>query len=74
MYTRMNHPSEWAKFFDKRTGRYRYKHKGSGMVRDTLVAIEKAFKKGTTKVVKKIAKKKAEKAGKVVVEKRSDKI
>jgi len=26
MYKTMNHPSEWAKFFDERAGRYRYKH------------------------------------------------
>ena len=58
----MNHPSEWAKFFDERTGRYRYKHQGSGVVRDTLTAIGKAFKKGATKVVKHTANKTAEKA------------
>ena len=39
----MNHPSEWAKFFDERAGRYRYKHKGSGVVRDTLMAIGKTL-------------------------------
>ena len=74
----MNHPSEWAKFFDERAGRYRYKHKGSGVVRDTLMAIGKAFKKGATNVVKKAAKGAAEKAGnklsEAVVEKGSDKI
>ena len=40
----MNHPSEWAKCFDENVGRYRYKHKGSGLIRDTLMAIGKAFK------------------------------
>ena len=74
----MNHPSEWAKFFDQRAGRYRYKHKGSGVIRDTLMAIGKAFKKGATKVAKKAAKGAAEKAGKklieAVVEKGSDKM
>jgi len=39
----MNHPSEWAKFFDERAGRYRYKHKGLGVVRDTLIDIGKTF-------------------------------
>ena len=39
----MNHPSEWAKFFDEHAGRYPYKHKDSGVVRDTLMAIGKAF-------------------------------
>lgn len=74
----MNHPSEWSKFFDERAGRYRYKHKGSGVVRDTLMAIGKALKKGATNAVKKAAKGAAEKAGKklseVLVEKGSDKI
>jgi len=74
----MNHPSEWAKFFDERAGRYRYKHKGSGLVRDTLMAIGKTLKKGATNVAKKVVRSSAEKAGKklseVVVEKGSDKI
>ena len=56
----MNHPSEWARFFDKNTGRYRYKHKGSGVIRDTPMTIGKVFK-GT---VKSVAKKTAEKATK----------
>jgi len=74
----MNHPSEWTKFFDERAGRYRYKHKGSGLVRDTLMAIGKTLKKGATNVAKKVERSSAEKAGKklpkVVVEKGSDKI
>ena len=74
----MNHPSEWAKFFDERTGRHRYKHKGSGVVRDTLMAIGKTLKKGVTNVAKKAVQSSAEKAGKklseAVVEKGSDKI
>ena len=74
----MNHPSEWAKFFDERAGCYRYKHKGSGLVRDTLMAIGKTLKKGATNVAKKVVRSSAEKAGKklseVVVEKGSDKI
>ena len=74
----MNHPSEWAEFFDERAGRFRYKHKGSGLVRDTLMAIGKTLKKGATNVAKKVVRSSAEKAGKklseVVVEKGSDKI
>jgi len=74
----MNHPSEWAKFYDERAGRHRYKHKGSGLVRDTLMAIGKTLKKGATNVAKKVVRSSAEKAGKklseVVVEKGSDKI
>ena len=74
----MNHPSEWAKFFDERAGRYRYKHKGSGVVRDTLMSIGKTLKKGATNVAKKVVRSSAKKAGKklleAVDEKGSDKI
>ena len=66
----MNHPSEWAKFFDERAGCYRYKHKGSGVVRDTLMAIGKTFKKGATQVAKKVAQSSAKKAGKNLVKRR----
>jgi len=66
----MNHPSEWARFFDENTGSYRYKHKGSGMIRDTLMTIGKVFK-GT---VKNVAKKTAEKATKTIAEKAGQKI
>ena len=66
----MNHPSEWTKFFDENAGRYRYKHKGSGLIRDTLMAIGKAFK-GTAKNVVKTA---AEKAAKTVAEKAGQKV
>ena len=66
----MNHPSEWARFFDENTGSYRYKHKGSGVIRDTLMTIGKAFK-GT---VKNVAKKTAEKATKTIAEKAGQKI
>ena len=65
----MNHPSEWRKFFDENAGRYRYKHKGSGLIRDTLMAIGKAFK-GTAKNVGKTA---ADKAAKTVAEKAEQK-
>ena len=41
----MNHPSEWARYFDENTGSYRYKHKGSGVIRDTFMTIGKVFKK-----------------------------
>ena len=65
-----NHPSEWTKIFDENTGRYRYKHKGSGLIRDTLMAIGKAFK-GTAKNVVKTA---ADKAAKTVAEKAGQKV
>ena len=66
----MNHPSEWASFFDENAGRYRYKHKESGLIRDTLMAIGKAFK-GTAKNVVKTA---ADKAAKTVAEKAGQKV
>ena len=61
----MKHPSEWTKSFDENTGRYRYKHKGSGLIRDTFMAISKAFK-GTAKNVLKTV---ADKGAKTVAEK-----
>ena len=70
----MNHPSEWVKFFDERAGRFRYKHKGSGLVRDTLMAIGKTLKKGATNVARSSAEKAGKKLSEVVVEKGSDKI
>ena len=69
-YTTMNHPSEWAKFFDENTGRYRYKHKGSGIIRDTFMTIGKVFKNN----VKNVAKKTAEKASKTFAEKAGQKV
>ena len=44
----MYHPSEWARYFDEKTGSYRYKHKGSGVTRDTFMAIGKVLKKNKT--------------------------
>ena len=64
----MKHPSEWTEFFDENVGRYRYKHKGSGLIRDTLMAIGKAFKGTAKNVVKTAAKTVAEKAGQKVGE------
>ena len=61
----MNHPSEWARYFDENTGSYRYKHKGSGVIRDTLMTIGKVFKN----TAKNVAKKTAEKATKTIAEK-----
>ena len=56
-YTIMNHPSEWARYFDENTGSYRYKHKGSGVIRDTFMTIGKIFKKNIKDVAKKLPKK-----------------
>ena len=66
----MNHPSEWTRFFDEKTGTFRYKHKGSGVIRDTLMTIGKVLK-GT---VKNVAKKTAEKTAKTIAEKTSQKV
>ena len=53
----MNHPSEWARYFDENTGSYRYKHKGSGVIRDTLMNIGKVLKKCKERGKKKLPKK-----------------
>ena len=62
----MNHPSEWARFFDENTGSYRYKHKGSGVIRDTFMTIGKVFKDNVKNAAKKTAEKIAEKTGQKV--------
>ena len=61
----MYHPSEWERYFDEKTGSYRYKHKGSGVIRDTFMTIGKVLKNN----VKNVAKKTAEKATKTIAEK-----
>ena len=83
----MNHPSEWTRYFDAPKGTYRYKHKGTGVVRDTLMAIGKRFtnkaakekaRQGLKRVVeessKQMLKKAAEKATEKAAEKEADKI
>ena len=66
----MNHPSEWARYFDENTGSYRYKHKRSGVIRDTFMTIGKVFKNN----VKNVAKKTAEKTTKTIAEKASQRV
>ena len=66
----MNHPSKWAKFFDENSGLYRYKHKGSGVICDTLITVGKVFKDN----VKNVAKKTAEKATKTIAEKAGQRV
>ena len=66
----MYHPSEWARYFDEKTGGYRYKHKGSGVIRDTFMTIGKVLKNN----VKNVAKKTAEKATKTIAEKAGQKV
>ena len=66
----MYYPSEWARYFDEKTGSYRYKHKGSGVIRDTFMTIGKVLKNN----VKNVAKKTAEKATKTIAEKAGQKV
>ena len=70
----MNHPSEWTRYYDAPQGTYRYKHKGTGVVRDTLMAIGRRFTKHATKEKARQALKRAvEEASKKVVEKAAEK-
>jgi len=66
----MNHPSEWSRFFDEKTGTFHYKHKGSGVIRDTLMTIGKVLKGN----VKSVAKKTAEKTAKTIAAKAGQKV
>ena len=79
----MNHASEWTRYYDAPKGTYRYKHKGTGVVRDTLMAIGKRFKKQASRQAlkkavneasKKMLKKAAEKATEKAAEKGAEKI
>ena len=79
----MNHPSEWTRYYDAPKGTYRYKHKGTGVVRDTLMAIGRRFKKHATRQAlkkavneasKQMLKKAAEKATEKAAEKGAEKI
>ena len=70
----MNHPSEWTRYYDAPKGTYRYKHKGTGVVRDALMAIGRRFKKQATKKKARQALKRAvEKASKQMLEKAAEK-
>ena len=75
----MNHPSEWTRYYDAPNGTYRYRHKGTGVVRDTLMNIGKRFKKQVTrqtleKAVNKASKQMLKKAAEKAEEKAADKI
>lgn len=52
---------------------YRFKHKGSSVVRDSLMAIGRMFTKGATRAVKKAAEKRGEAAAKKVAAKAAEK-
>ena len=66
MCSTIDHPSELTKFYDASRGAHRYKHKGTGVLRDTLMAIGRRFEK---KTAKKAAIKAAEKAAETVAKK-----
>lgn len=70
--------SEWTKFFDEGAGRHRFKHKGAGVVRDTLMSIGKTFAQTATQYLKKAvenaAAQAAEKVATQAVEKGGEKI
>ena len=74
----MNHTSEWTRFYHPKRGRYFYKHKGTGVVTDSLFKIGKVLKKPMVNIAKKLGKKVAEKGAEkvstVVVKKAGDKI
>ena len=74
----MNHTSEWAKIYHPKFGKYVYKHKGTGVVVDSLFKIGKVLKKPLLNLAKKAGKQVAEKgiakASDVVVKKAGDKI
>ena len=70
--------SDWKTFYHPKYGQYLYKHKGTGVVTDSIFKIGKVLKKPLVNLVKKAGKKVAEKgiekASTVVVEKAGDKI
>ena len=70
----MNHPSEWQKIYHPRIGKYVYKHKGTGVITDSLFSIGRNLKKPILAIMKKTAEKGINKASDVVVKKAGDKI
>ena len=70
----MNHPSEWTRYYDAPKGTYRYKHKGTGVVRDTLMAIGRRFtKKATKEKARQALKKAVNEASKQIMKKATEK-
>ena len=74
----MNDTSEWQKVYHPKFGKYVYKHKGTGVLVDSLFKIGKVLKKPLVSLAKKAGKQVAEKgiakASGVVVKKAGDKI
>ena len=74
----MNHPSEWQKIYHPKIGKYVYKHKGTGVITDSLFSIGRNLKKPILAIMKKTGKKVAEETGEKIarkaVKKAGDKI
>ena len=70
--------SDWKTFYHPKYGRYLYKHKGTGLVTDSIFKLGKVLKKPLVNLVKKagtkVAEKGIEKVSSVVVKKAGDKI
>ena len=62
----MNHLSEWKRIYHPRSGKFIYKHKGTGVITDSLFKIGKTLKKPLIGALKK-------KTGKNVAEKGTNK-
>ena len=71
----MNHPSEWMRYYDAPRGYFRYRHKGTGVVRDSLMNIGRGFKKPSKKErARQVLKKIMEDETKQIVKKAADKV
>ena len=70
--------SDWKTFYHPKKGKFLYKHKGTGVVTDSIFKLGKVLKKPLANLVKKtgqkVAEKVAEKASTVAVKKAGDKI
>ena len=53
----MNHPSEWKRSYYPKLGKHVYKHKGTGVITDSLFKIGKVAKKPVAGLLKKAGKK-----------------
>lgn len=74
----MNHPSEWQRIYHPKSGIRVYRHKGTGVMTDSLWKIGRVLKKPLVNFAKQAGKKVAEKsinkASDVAVKKAGDKI
>ena len=70
----MNHPSEWQKIYHPKIGKYVYKHKGTGVITDSLFSIGRNLKKPILAIVKKTAEETGGKIAIKAVKKAGDKI